>query len=120
MRVFAQSCKLIVSCNDEFWDGVTYIPRAKLDSKLAIDVEQLVQIFKFIIIKAQIFDLFAHLKLACQYSLTPNIKLSKLGQVATTVEGCLDQIIDLEDVDLHPPGTAIDADEVLTNETPVT
>ena len=40
MRIFAQSCRLIVNCNNEFWDGVTYIPR--LDSKLAIDVEQLV------------------------------------------------------------------------------
>ena len=59
MRVFAQSCRKIVSCNNEFWDGVTYIPPEKLRGKLAIDVEQLVLIYIFIVVQAQVPDLFA-------------------------------------------------------------
>lgn len=110
MRVFAKSCKLIVTCNNEFWEGVTYIPRQKLDSKLAIDVEQLVNIFKFIIVHAGLPDLFSQLKLASQY-MTPNLKLTKLGQIATTIEGGLDQILDLHEDDLQPVGHPVDQEQ---------
>ena len=48
MRVVAKTSRLIVKCIDQFWEGVTYLKKDKLRSKLALDADQMILISIYI------------------------------------------------------------------------
>ena len=94
MRVIAQSSSLIVACVDKFWEDVVY----KLDRKkdLTLDADSLLMIFIYVTFKAEISQMYAHLKLANQFA-TPSLKQSKLGYYTSTMEVSLEQVICFEE-----------------------
>jgi len=94
MRVIAQSSSLIVACVDKFWEDVIY----KLDRKkdLTLDADSLLMIFIYVTFKAEISQMYAHLKMANQFA-TPSLKQSKLGYYTSTMEVSLEQVICFEE-----------------------
>ena len=67
----------------------------KKHKKLSLDADTLLTITIFVAMKAEITNLWGHLKLANMFS-TKMIKNSKLGYVASTFEIALCQILETE------------------------
>ena len=105
LRAIAKVSQLIVDTINEFWLGITAIPKEKLQAKLALDADQMIMICMFIALRAQIVEFFAQLKLALQFA-TSSVRASKLGYCCTTFEVTLDQILALEQSQILPAGTA--------------
>lgn len=61
----------------------------------------------YVVIKAQMPDVYAHFKLANMFS-TSAIKQSRLGYCAQTLSMCIEQVIALDSGEILPPGTASD------------
>jgi len=61
----------------------------------------------YVAMKAKLPDFFAQLKLAYQFA-TQSVRHTKLGYCLTTFEMSLDQILNLTEDDVLPPGQAQD------------
>lgn len=69
MRCITQTSSKMVKCIDAFWEGMNN--RDKWEKVL--DADQILMIFIYVIIKANVKDLFAHLKVINEFS-TPSIR----------------------------------------------
>lgn len=72
-----------------------------------MDVDQMLMLMIYIVIKCQDPEMFAHFKLANMFA-TSSIKQSKLGYCAMNLCACIEQVIVLEKSDILEPGVAID------------
>ena len=103
MRVIAQCSSLIVKNIDEFWKSVDGVPQ----KDLVLDVDQLLMIMIYVVIKCQLPDIYAHFKLANMYA-TNCIKQSKLGYYTQTLQMCIEQVINFDEEEMLLPGVAVD------------
>ena len=52
LRAVAKVSKLIIESINDFWLGISTIPKEKLQSKLSLDADQLIMICMYIALKA--------------------------------------------------------------------
>ncbi len=95
-----QCSNAIVECIQDHFEGIEFANKHK---KLSLDADTLLTITIYVAMKAELTNLWGHLKLANMFS-TKMIKNSKLGYVATTFEMVLFQILETEHDQLLPKG----------------
>ena len=82
LKSITRITRIITSEIDQHYLDVDFAGKA---SKLTIDADTLISICTYIILKAQVHEIYAHLKLGNQFA-TSFLRSSKLGFVASTFE----------------------------------
>lgn len=77
--------------------GVDFKGKAE---KLTMDADTLISVCTYLILNAEVHEIFAHLKLGNQFA-TGYQRSSRLGFVASTFEVAIEQVLWLEDQYLH-------------------
>ena len=98
LRCLTMVTHMLTTLIDDHYQGVDFPSK---QSKLQLDADCLINLTFFVLLKAQIVDFFAHLKLANQFA-TTHVKNSKLGYVASTMEVAIEQVLELKGEDLLP------------------
>ena len=80
---------LITECVNNFWDNMQYIIKPEM---LSIDADELMTIFIYIIYKCKMPSLFIHSDFI-KYFTTPMTKSAMIGYYYTTLQGCLEFIL---------------------------
>lgn len=96
MLIIATISAQIIKCVNDFWDKNNELIKK---SFLNIDADELMSIFIYLIIKAQIPDLFIHISFI-QYFTTAATKSTMMGYYFTTLEGAMDFLIKQTDLNI--------------------
>ena len=81
---------IITECVNTFWENMQYIIKPEM---LSIDADELMTIFIYIIYKCKMPSLFIHSDFI-KYFTTPMTKSAMIGYYYTTLQGCLEFILD--------------------------
>ena len=91
--VIASVSSLITDCVNKYWKCMEkYIT----PSLLTIDADELMTIFLYIVYKCNMPLLFVHADFI-KYFTSPTTKATMIGYYFTTLEGCLDYLLDIKD-----------------------
>lgn len=96
MLIIATMSAQITKCVNDFWDKNSELMTKSL---LNIDADELMSIFIYLIIKAQIPDLFIHTSFI-KYFTTTATKSTMMGYYFTTLEGSMDFLIKQTDLSI--------------------
>ena len=83
---------IITDCVNSFWENMQYIIKPEM---LSIDADELMTIFIYIIYKCKMPSLFIHSDFI-KYFTTPMTKSAMIGYYYTTLQGCLEFILDCQ------------------------
>ena len=83
---------IITECVNNFWENMQYIIKPEM---LSIDADELMTIFIYIIYKCKMPSLFIHSDFI-KYFTTPMTKSAMIGYYYTTLQGCLEFILDCQ------------------------
>jgi len=91
--IIASVSSLITECVNKYWRNMEkYIQ----PSMLSIDADELMTIFMYIIYKSNMPLLFVHADFI-KYFTSPTTKSSMIGYYYTTLQGCLDFLLEIKD-----------------------
>jgi hypothetical protein len=88
LNILGEMTRIIKEEIADFWRGV------KIEKEtLAYDADTLLLIYIYIIAKAKVFNIFAHLHICSEFS-TPYLMTTRVGYCYTTMEVALSMLID--------------------------
>lgn len=111
MAIATISAEITSSVNNAWQNIGNAIPQ----SLLKIEADQLMNIYLYIIIKAQFPMLYVHLCFARHFTSEKTKSFSSIGYYFTTFGGCIDYIIDMKDKDLEKQADGIIDDGSINN-----
>lgn len=95
MAIATLSAEIISSVNNAWHNMINAIP----ESLLKIEADQLLNIYLYIIIKAQCPNLFVHLCFAQYFTSEKTKSFSSVGYYFNSFEGCIQYILNVKDIE---------------------
>ena len=91
--VVASVSNIITECVNKYWENMKYIIKPEM---LSIDADELMTIFIYIICKCRMSSLLVHADFI-NYFTTPITKNAMIGYYYTTLQGCLDFLMEIKE-----------------------